>query len=773
MSDVPIDASPRPVSAGPISSRRRWDALREFLPQGRTLSSEDWWHRHRAILGLIWFHAVAIPVFALVRGYPPSHGALEALPVAIPAVFATLDRFGRTLRTQAAAFGLLSSSAVLVHLSGGTIEMHFHFFVMVTVVALYQDWFPFLMAIAYVFAHHGMLGLLDATSVYNHPAALNNPWKWAAIHALFISGISTVCLITWRVNERALASRRAAEEHAERLYELERSARSAAEEAGQRLSVLSEASRVLVSSLDLDATLRRATGAWVPAIADVCLVDLVREDGRVHRIGRVDGPDGPALAEELAARPPDLTMASHPVARVYASGLPELIEHLSAEDLRRAGIHTEGDLLERIDPTSAMVVPLHGREGVLGVISFVTTGRSERRFGAADLALAEEIARRTAAAVENARLYARERGVAESLQRSLLPETLPRVPGIEAAARYSPGGPNLEVGGDWYDVVVRPGGAIAIAMGDVVGRGLPAAALMGQLRNALRVYALDGMPPAEALGRLNRLLQANDLDHLATLVYAVFDPGSGTLRLGNAGHPPPLVLGPDGAASFVDQGHCLPLGAMPHADYTETVTSLAPGSTLVLYTDGLVEDRETSLTDGLAKLSAAVRGGPGEVTALCDHILARMVEDRNVDDDVALMLFRPQALGNPLELRMPSDSRMLAPLRTLLRRWLGEHRLDEDDLAANILLGTGEAAANAIEHAASAGDTEFEVVATAGDGVHVVVRDHGTWRPPRPRGGGRGLHVMEAVADRIEVVKNAGGTEVHLWFGLARGQVTG
>ena len=160
---------------------------------------------------LLWFHVVVIPAYAVIRGDSFAHGLVEALPVAVPALAATSARLSRLIRTFAASIGLLSSSAVLVHLSGGLIEMHFHFFVMVAVVSLYQDWVPFIAAVGYVLIHHGLIGALDPASVYNHPAALAAPWKWAAVHAFFIAGISAASLVSWRLNETSLAQRRVAE----------------------------------------------------------------------------------------------------------------------------------------------------------------------------------------------------------------------------------------------------------------------------------------------------------------------------------------------------------------------------------------------------------------------------------------------------------------------------------------------------------------------------------------------------------------------------------
>src|SRR6266478_6995018 len=175
--------------------------LRGLVPEGRRLPERVWSRRHRGILVLLWMHAVGIAVFAAVRQFEVSHILFEVGAVGVTAVLAGVLPGPRRLRSVIACFGLMTSSALLVHLSGGYIEFHFHFFVMVGLLALYQEWAPFLFAIGFVLLHHGVVGVLDPSSVYNHPAALAHPWRWAAIHAIFIAAMSIVCLITWRVNE--------------------------------------------------------------------------------------------------------------------------------------------------------------------------------------------------------------------------------------------------------------------------------------------------------------------------------------------------------------------------------------------------------------------------------------------------------------------------------------------------------------------------------------------------------------------------------------------
>jgi diguanylate cyclase (GGDEF)-like protein len=177
------------------------DAVRYVLPRGGALPTDIWERRHRAVLVLLWVHAAAIAVYGLLGGFGPLHSAIDASPVGLAAFLASQSQFRRVVRASVASVGLMMSSAMLVHLSGGYIEFHFHFFVMVAFVALYQDWIPFLLAVGFVVAHHGVLGTIAPSAVYNHPAAIAHPWRWALIHGAFLLGASVAGLIAWKANE--------------------------------------------------------------------------------------------------------------------------------------------------------------------------------------------------------------------------------------------------------------------------------------------------------------------------------------------------------------------------------------------------------------------------------------------------------------------------------------------------------------------------------------------------------------------------------------------
>ena len=200
--------------------------VRSALPQGRTLPDRNWWRRHRAMLTLLWIHAVALTLFALAQGYGPVHSLQEGGVVALIAAAATAAGTRKRAAALLVAFGLITSSAVLVHLWDGVIEAHFHFFVMIVVLSLYEDWVPFLVAAAYVVIHHGLMGAVDPTSVYNHAQAVAHPWRWAAIHGLFVTGAGVGAVVAWRLNEevrseteQAYQRARESEEHFKSAFE--------------------------------------------------------------------------------------------------------------------------------------------------------------------------------------------------------------------------------------------------------------------------------------------------------------------------------------------------------------------------------------------------------------------------------------------------------------------------------------------------------------------------------------------------------------------------
>jgi PAS domain S-box-containing protein len=357
----------------------------------------------------------------------------------------------------------------------------------------------------------------------------------------------------------------------------------------------------------------------------------------------------------------------------------------------------------------------------------------------------------------------REHRIAETLQRSLLPDRLPEIPGVRLAARYVPATADIEVGGDWYDVVQLPNGHVGLAIGDVAGHGLRAASLMGQLRMALRAYALEEESPAAVMGRVHRLLQRLHQPEIVTLAYLVFDPDSGAVRFANAGHPPPLVVETSGTTRFLEDALAPPLGAVAFLDrFDEGIDELAPGSSLVLFTDGLVERRGESIEVGLDRLRAEAAEPGVDLDAFCDRVLDTMVGTQ-VADDVALLVLQPIRLtAEPLRIRVPAEPHVLAPLRQTLRRWLREIDVAPED-ANSILIACGEACANAIQHAYGAGEGSLELgLDFADDHVRITVRDEGSWRLSSGPEGGRGMQLMEGFMDSVDVDRGSEGTVVRM-----------
>jgi serine phosphatase RsbU (regulator of sigma subunit)/anti-sigma regulatory factor (Ser/Thr protein kinase) len=434
--------------------------------------------------------------------------------------------------------------------------------------------------------------------------------------------------------------------------------------------------------------------------------------------------------------------------------------------LHDASLAVNDPLLDGKGVCSMLGVPLVAEGRVSGVIQAAAI--SERRFAREDESLLQLVADRAALAIEHAKLYARELGIVETLQRSLLPESLPSVPGLLTAARYMPGGPGADVGGDWYDAIALEGGRLGLAMGDVVGHGIGAAALMGQLRNALRAYALDGNSPAEVVEKLDRLVQNLEAGRMATLLYMVIAPDLGSVQFASAGHLPPLVLGPDGKATYLEGGRTLPLGVMPSAEYPEAHSELRPGSTIVMYTDGLVEERGASIDRGLDALKDAVALGPRDPDALCDHIVSTLLASRDATDDIAVLTVRTVPMSaERLHLDLPTNPKSLATLRRTVGRWLdplGASPVESND----IQVSCHEACSNAMEHGYRFREATIDVDAEFdGEEVRLTITDHGGWREKRDSDRGRGLDLIRALMDAVEVDAGESGTVVRMTKRLA------
>jgi stage II sporulation SpoE-like protein/phosphoserine phosphatase RsbU-like protein len=314
-----------------------------------------------------------------------------------------------------------------------------------------------------------------------------------------------------------------------------------------------------------------------------------------------------------------------------------------ASGLGRAARLSAGDVEEarwpELGPDSQhfgdlVVVPLQNqRDDHMG---FVLILKRKGAFSEKDESIAIQLAEMLSASIENVRLYEREHRIAETLQQSLLPVQLPEPAGISVAVRYVPGAAGVDVGGDWFDVISLPNDRTGIAVGDVMGRGVRAASIMGQMRTAFRAYALDGSDPGSVVKRLNDLIPSLDHDHFSTMVYVVWDPAQRVARVVTAGHPPALLLD-SGGTRYLDDAVSIALGVDPDAEYQHADVSIPPRSTLVLYTDGLVEHNQ-DLDDGFSRLQKVVTPRVPDLDALCDVVLKEMLSARPTDDAALLVL---------------------------------------------------------------------------------------------------------------------------------------
>ncbi|HEV3056373.1 MAG TPA: SpoIIE family protein phosphatase [Solirubrobacteraceae bacterium] len=343
-------------------------------------------------------------------------------------------------------------------------------------------------------------------------------------------------------------------------------------------------------------------------------------------------PLEPMLAE-LAVRVRELLGAERAEVRLHDDGSPQIGVCAIGGEVTELGSPEPDPSLEQ--------ATIRFERLELGTIAVAPPGG--RALDEAERSLLHDAADRAALAIRQAQLHDEDHRIAVELQRGLLPKRLPDVAGVELAAHYQAAGAGAEVGGDWYDAFALPEGRVGIVLGDVTGSGIPAASAMGQFRSVTRAYALGAeghWTPNEVLSLVNRYQLALDSDQIMfTLIYAILDPGSATLTWANAGHLPPLVRGPSGEVRYLETGS-VPMGIedVPYESMTE---SLARGSSLVLYTDGLVERRGESLDPGLHRLAEAVAEGPERPQALCDHILARLLPaPQELHDDVTAVVAR-------------------------------------------------------------------------------------------------------------------------------------
>jgi PAS domain S-box-containing protein len=539
----------------------------------------------------------------------------------------------------------------------------------------------------------------------------------------------------------------------------------------RRERFLAEGSKVLAGSLDYEATLRTISGLVVPEIADLCSVDVAAPGGQIRNVAttHVD----PVRAREVTdarRRPP--AFAAHGIGEVLKTGRPQLYPSVDAHGI-----------------VSAMVVPLTARGRTLGALTLATDG-SGRTFDADDLALAEELARRCALAVDNARLYGERSHVARTLQGSLVPAQMPRVPGFEVAARFHAAGEDVQVGGDFFDVFETDDGGWAAVIGDVSGKGADAAAITALARYTVRAVAVHGRRPSTVLRELNDALLRHDLDdRFCTAAFARLRGGGhgARVQLSSGGHPLPVLVTAEGDVQSVGRpGTALGIGPGPRLIDREV--ALQPGDKLVFVTDGVIEARVAGRllgVDGLERLLA----GCGELDAVAtgERIEEAILGDVEPRDDIAVLVLRAAGEGLPqrgreglaragsmgreraLNLRLPGGARAPAIARATVEA-LPAGSLDAP-LAHTARLLASEIVTNSVVHGGGGEDDWIGLdVALSPGGVRVEVTDHGPGfavvpeRPDPEDTRGRGLFLVDALADRWGSAD--GGTRV--WFEVDR-----
>jgi PAS domain S-box-containing protein len=407
--------------------------------------------------------------------------------------------------------------------------------------------------------------------------------------------------------------------------------------ATERLSFLAAASELLSGSLDPDTTMQNLANLAIQELGDWCAIDLADEQEGLRNVAtaHVD-PELVRLASEFRERYPVDPDAPTGAPNVIRTGKSELYPEVPDELLVEAAVDEKHlKLMRKIGLVSGMVAPLAARGRVLGAITFVSSTPG-RHFNEEDLELAEDLARRAGLAIDNAMLFRHEHDAAVTLQRSLLPESLPKLPGVQFAARYLPAAPGLEVGGDWYDVTVLGEGRAAMTIGDIAGRGVKAAAVMGHVSGVLRAFVLDGKAPDEAVQRANRVMRESAQPQMATAVHLELDLEAGHVDYVRAGHPPALLRLPDGTVQKLAGAGTQPLGVFDDLDCRTHRVDFPPGSLLLLYTDGLIERSDGDFDEELQHLADAVGQGPADAEA-CLRSLAERFSPETIPDDVAML----------------------------------------------------------------------------------------------------------------------------------------
>jgi GAF domain-containing protein/anti-sigma regulatory factor (Ser/Thr protein kinase) len=561
-----------------------------------------------------------------------------------------------------------------------------------------------------------------------------------------------------------------------RLHHAEQRARMAAERAEDRARLLADVSLALDAPVGLARRFDALVRAVVPRLADFCTVRAIDEHGNAPLVAYAHAD---AAKQELVGaafrNDHSLRLPGGPT-EVIRSGEAVLVAEVPRD--RWDELPPDEEFRARVRelaPSSYIGVPLIARGRAIGALSLVCA-ESGRRFTEEHRDLAVEIGRRAGLALDNATLYEGQRQVAETLQEALLPLELPAVAGGALARRYVASAEPGRVGGDWYDAIPLPDGRILLCVGDVVGRGPQAAAVMGQLRSAVGILAAEDPAPGTILDRLAGFATSVPDAMGTTAALCLLDVDSGELHYACAGHPPPLVVPADGEdAALLWEGRSPPLGLATVAPRPQARRALAPADTLLLYTDGLVERPQEAIDASLERLRrAAATARATTPDTLCDALLATLAPGGSDDDTALLALRLAPAAPAPLEVDVPAVADELAELRLRLSEWL--RGAGAGSAADDVVLACSEAAANCVEHAylgRPRDQIRLSARLEAPGVVALEVRDTGRWRAsPAPGDRGRGLDMMRATMDSVVVTTDAAGTVVRMArrFGDAAGR---
>jgi GAF domain-containing protein/anti-sigma regulatory factor (Ser/Thr protein kinase) len=567
--------------------------------------------------------------------------------------------------------------------------------------------------------------------------------------------LSTLAGLTAQALERA------------QLFEHEREALRAAEAGRERLSLLSEVTRLLSSSLEPTTVIRRTMSLVEGRLADSCIV-LVPGDNGLLRLD-VDEP-GAAPFQPVANGTPKESVSfgsDTPAAVAYRTGRTQL-----------APLDAGEDTLNTDNLSTALAVPLTANGEVIGVMTFIDG--PGRLFEADDVSLATEVASRTGVALSNATRFQREHVVAEVLQRAVLPDSLPVVDALVLDAEYRAGAAGTYVGGDWYDVFELDEDSVFFSVGDVMGKGAQAAALMGQVRSAIRAYAVSGLSPTEVLASLDSLFDALIEDRVVTAVVGTITPSTGRVVLSNAGHPPPLVVRADGSATFCPMQRSLLIAAgLSGSPRPRDELVLGRGDSLIMYSDGLIERRGEVITDGMERLAntATVIARAGWPDRPAVTFASMLSAEERTDDVVVLCLnytghtqerISAQPVGTTRDGMSTLHLEPVVESTPVARHWIAAHLRElPSDVSGCAALLTSELVTNAVLHAATPMCVTLHILP---DRIRVDVADGNPHFPSIKEYGkdaatGRGLTLFNTLASNWGVQAVDGGKIV--WFELS------